>query len=196
MASPTGGPGRFPPRAGDGAPAPRRIGCARVLSVLLLAAMTGSCGYRLQGDRGSRYSAAGVGVDLRPFANASVVPDAGAFLAGKLREELRRGGFRGSFDGRGAEYLIEGEVRDVGEAVLSHGGDRFALEHRLTLVVDIRVVEVARGQVLWKEEGLVESASYFAASDPQYTEANRRVAFEEVCRRMARRIGQSLQVLL
>lgn len=190
---PTPSPGGFPGRFSR--PAAHRAG-ARVLLALLLAGLTGSCGYRLHGDPGSRHSASGVAVDLRPFANASMVPDAGAFLAAKLREEMRRGGFRGSFDPRGAEYLIEGEVRDVGEAVFSHGGERFALEHRLTLVVDIRVVEMARGRVLWKGEGLAESASYFAGSDFQYTEANRRVAFEEVCRRMARRIGQSLQVLL
>lgn len=163
---------------------------------MALAALLASCGYRLHGDPGSRYSAPGLRVDLRPFANASVVPDAGAFLAGKLREEMRRGGFRGSFDRRDAEYLIEGEVREVREDVSSLGADRFALEHRLTLQVDIRVVEVARGRLLWKGEGLSESASYFAGADFQYTEANRRVAFEEVCRRMAKRIGQTLQVLL
>lgn len=193
---------RTPPPSAQGGsrrsfpvPGGHRAG-ARVLLLLVAAALAGSCGYRLHGDPGSRYTAPGVGVDLRPFANASTVPDAGAFLAARLREEMRRGGFRGSFDARGAEFLIEGEVRDVGEAVFSHGGERFALEHRLTLVVDIRVVEMARGRVLWKEEGLAESASYFAGSDFQYTEANRRAAFEEVCRRMARRIGQSLQVLL
>lgn len=163
---------------------------------LAVTALPASCGYRLRGDPGSRYSAPDLGVDLRPFANASVVPDAGAFLAGALREEMRRGGFRGSFDRRDAEYLIEGEVREVREEVSSFGADRFALEHRLTLRVDIRVVEAVRGRLLWKGEGLLESASYFAGVDFQYTEANRRAAFEEVCRRMAKRIGQSLQVLL
>lgn len=181
----------------EGAAGPRgfRAG-GTVLLPLILAALLASCGYRLKGDPGSRYADPGVRVDVRPFGNASTVPDAGAELAGRVREEMRRGGFRGTFERRDADYLVEGQVRDVREEVSSHGADRFALEHRLTLVIDIRVVETVRGRLLWREEGLVESASYFAGADYQYTEANRRAAFEEVCRRMARRIGQSLRVLL
>ena len=166
------------------------------LYLFLLFLLPSSCGYRLQGDPASRFSSSEVRVDLRPFANASLFPDAGAFLAGRLREEMRRGGFRGNFDRGNADFLVEGTIRDAREDISSHGADRFSLEHRLTLLVDIRVVEVVRGRVLWKEEGLSESASYFSGTDFQYTEANRRMAFEEVCRRMARRIGQTLQVLL
>lgn len=162
-----------------------------VLFLLVLS----SCGYRLQGDPGSRFLSPHVRVDLRPFANASLFPDAGAYLAGRLREEMRRGGFRGLFDARNADFLVEGSIRDVREEVFSHGADQFALEHRLTLQVDIRVVELVRGRLLWKESGLSETASYFAGTDFQYTEANRRMAFEEASRRMARRIGQTLRVL-
>lgn len=166
------------------------------LFLFLLVVLPSSCGYRLQGDPDSRFSSPEVRVDLRPFANKSLVPDAGAYLAGRLREEMRRGGFRGFFDRHNADFIVEGRVLDVREDVSSHGADRFSLEHRLTLLVDIRVVEVVRGRVLWKEEGLSESASYFSGPDFQYTEANRRMAFEEVCRRMARRIGQTLRVIL
>lgn len=181
---------------------PRMSGKGRLPArFLLLFAMVplllvpSSCGYRLQGDTGSRYFSPEVRVDLRPFANDSLVPDAGAHLAGRLREEMRRGGFRGMFDNRNADFLVQGSIRDVREDVYTHGADRFALEHRLTLQVDIRVVELFTGRLLWKEEGLSESASYYAGTDFQYTEANRRVAFEEVSRRMARRIGQTLRVL-
>lgn len=154
-----------------------------------------SCGYRLQGDPGSRFFSPDLRVDLRPFANASLVPDADVHLAGRLREEMRRGGFRGVFDTHNADFLVEGRIRDVREDLLSQGADRFALEFRLTLQVDIRVVELVRGRLLWKEDGLSETVSYFAGTDFQFTEANRRLAFEEASRRMARRIGQTLQVL-
>jgi hypothetical protein len=137
-----------------------------------------------------------VRVDLRPFANESLVPDAGAYLASRLREEMRRNGFRGRFDRSMADYFIEGTVREIHEDVSSHGVDEFALEHRMTIFVDIRVVEVTRGQLLWKEARISETASYFAGSDFQYTESNRRMAFEEVCRRLARKIGQTLKVIL
>lgn len=164
-------------------------------ALVLLPLGLASCGYRLQADPASRFFSPDVRVDLRPFANASIFPDAGAYFVGRLRAEMRRGGFRGRFDSRNADFLVEGSVRDVREEVFSHGIDRFALEHRLTLQVDIRVIELVRGRLLWKAAGLSESASYFAGTDFQYTEANRRKAFEEASRRMARRIGQTLRVL-
>ena len=120
----------------------------------------------------------------------------GAVVATRLREELRRSGFRGSFGDVGANYLIEGKVREVRSDVFSHGADRFSLENRLTLVVDIRVIEVVRGGVLWKESGLTETASFFSGQDAQYSEANRRAAFEEIARRMAVRLSQTFRVLL
>ncbi len=155
-----------------------------------------ACGYRLKAEPGSRFADPALRLDLPPFANASVVPDAGAFLAGRLREELRRIGFRGAFEQAGADYLVEGKVREIREEVSSHGADGYALEHRLSVVVDIRVQEITRGRVIWKEEGMGESASYFAGADFQYTESNRRAAIEECCRRMARRIGQTIRVLM
>lgn len=165
-------------------------------ALFLLVLLLGSCGYRFQADPGSRFADPSVRMDLRPVANASVVPDAGALLAGKLREELRNTGFRGSYERINADYVIEGVVKEIREEVVSHGTDRFALEHRLTLVVNVRVADAVRGRLYWKEEGLAESASYFAGADFQYTESNRRAAIEEVCRRMARRICQTVRVLL
>lgn len=162
----------------------------------LLALFLGSCGYRLQADPGSRFTDPSIRMDLRPLANASFVPDAGAVLAGKLREEFRNSGFRGSYERVGAEFVIEGLVKEIREDVVSHGTDGFALEHRLTLVVDVRVTDAVRGRVFWKEQGLSESASYFAGADFQYTESNRRAAIGEVCRRMARRICQTVRVVL
>jgi hypothetical protein len=164
--------------------------------LLLLVVFLPACGYTLKGSPGSRLTDPGIRVDLRPFTNESFVPDAGAFLASKLREEMQRNGFRGRYERSMADYLIEGTVREIREDVSSHGKEKFALEYRMTIVVDIRVVEVKGGRLLWKEEGLSDAASYFAGPDFQYTESNRRMAFEEVCRRISRKIGQTLKVIL
>ena len=164
--------------------------------LLFLAVFLPACGYSLQGSPDSRFTDPGIRVDLRPFLNESFVPDAGAFLASKLREEMQRNGFRGTYERSMADYLIEGTVREIREDVSSHGTDQFALEYRMTIIVDIRVVEVKGGRLLWKEDGLSDAASYFAGPDFQYTESNRRMAFEEVCRRIGRKIGQTLKVIL
>ena len=167
----------------------------RILIALALLSAIAACGNRLESGT-ARFTDPSVRMDVSPFANRSTTPDAGAFVAARLREELRRNGFQGSFGNLGANYLIEGKVREVRSDIFSHGADRFSLENRLTLVVDIRVVEVVRGGVLWKESGLSETASFFSGADSQYTEANRRAAFEEVARRIAVRLSQTLRVLL
>ena len=155
-----------------------------------------ACGYRLQGKAGSRFSDPGIRVDLRPFANESLVPDGGAYLTARLRDEMRVIGFRGSFKRSQADYLVEGTMREIHEEVFSHGKNEYALEYRMTVSVDIRVVEIKQGRLLWKEDGLTDAASFYSGSDFQYTESNRRMAFEEICRRLARRIGQTLRETL
>jgi hypothetical protein len=172
----------------------RRVACPLLAALALLSTVQG-CGYRLQ-SAGERFVDPSIRIDVSPFANRSSTPDAGAWVASRLREELRRSGFRGSFGDTGANYLIEGTVREIREELFSHGADRFAVENRLTLVVDIRLVEVVRGGVLWKESGLLETTSFFSGKDAQYTEANRRAAFEEAARRMAVRLSQTLRVIL
>jgi hypothetical protein len=167
----------------------------RILVALALLSAVAGCGYRLESGT-VRFTDPSVRMDVSPFANRSTTPDAGAVIAAAFREELRRSGFRGTFGKTGANYLIEGTVREVRSDILSQAPDRFALENRLTLVVDIRVVEVVRGGVLWKESGLSETASYYSGTDAQYIEANRRAAFEQVVRRMAVRLSQTLRVLL
>lgn len=176
-----------------GAASRARLAAPALVGLALLAA---GCGYRLAGSPDGRFSSPSLAVDLRPFGNETRVPDAGAFLAARLREEMRRGGFRGAFRRAGADYLIEGTVREFTERVASKGTDEFGLEYRLTLLAGIRVVEVTRGKVLWKQEDLSETVSYFAGQDPQYTESNRRAAVEQLCRRMAARIGDALRLIL
>jgi hypothetical protein len=172
----------------------RRIAHRIFIALALLSAVSG-CGYRLESGT-ARFTDSSVRMNVPPFANRSTTPDAGALIAMRFREEIRRSGFQGSFGNISPNYLIEGTVRDVRSEIYSHGADRFSLENRLTLVIDIRVVEVLRGGVLWKESGLSETASYYSGTDAQYTEANRRAAFEEVVRRMAVRLSQTLRVLL
>ena len=167
----------------------------RALIALALLSAVAGCGYRLESGS-ARFTDPSLRMDVSPFANRSTTPDAGAVLAAGFREELRRSGFRGTFGNVGANYLVEGTVRDIRSDIFSHGTDRFSIENRLTLVVDVRVVEVVRGGVLWKESGLTETASFYSGADAQYTEANRRAAFEEVARRMAVRMSQILRVLL
>lgn len=168
---------------------------ARIFSVLLVI-LAPACGYRLQGRTGSNFTDPGIRVDLRPFANDSIIPDAGAYIASRLREEMRRNGFRGKFERSQADFVVEGTVSAIKEEVFSQGKDGYALEYRMTVSVGIRVVEVTRGTLLWKEDGLRDSASFYAGTDFQYTESNRRIAFQAVAQRLARRMGYTLREVM
>jgi len=172
------------------------IVAAALLAAVAAAAVSG-CGYRLRTEANSRFSDATVRMDLSPFGNASTIPDAGSYVAARLREELRRGGYRGGFDRTGADFLVEGKVQETRESVVSHAVEsRFGLEYRLVVLLDIRVVEVAKGKVLWTETGIAEVAPFYSGPDPQYTEANRRAAFEDAVRRLAIRLAQTIRVIL
>jgi hypothetical protein len=58
------------------------------------------------------------------------------------------------------------------------------------------VVDTRQGTVLWKDEELAETVSYYAGSDAQYTASNRRAAFEEAVRRMVLRMAQTIRLIL
>ncbi len=173
----------------------------RFATALLLAATVATgvpgCGYRLQPPGNSRFSDAAAKMDVPPFSNASTFPDAGPFVAARLREELRRGGYRGNFSRSGADFLVEGKVLETREFVVSRSvNSQYGLEYRLTVVLEIRVVEVAKGRVLWKEAGISETAPFYSGPDPQYTEANRRAAFEDAVRRLSIRLAQTIRVVV
>jgi hypothetical protein len=146
--------------------------------------------------RGGRFGDPSARIDLAPFENRSADEGAGALLAGYLREELRRDGLAGRYTPPPADISIEGMVREVREEITGHDDASYGQEYRLALRVDVRVVETSRGRVLWKEEGLVESAPYFASGEYSLTRANRRRALEEACHRLARRMSRTLRTVL
>lgn len=170
--------------------------CFKLALVPAMALLLAGCGYQLQTAHQARFTDPGIRISLEPFQNLSFDSDAGALMATRLREELRRNGFRGTFERAGADFLVEGKVRGVREDVVTHGAEGFSLEHALTLMVDIRVVEVSKARVLLKDESVSESATYFAGRDFQYTESNRRMALEDACRRLAGRLGKTLRMVL
>ena len=164
--------------------------------VIVLAALAAvSCGYRLLPEGSGRFSDPTVRVELSPFKNDTTEIDAGAFLASNLRKELRKRGFAGSFDRTEADFLITGRVRQSRDDMLSQSG-RFALENQFTLIVEISVVNMQNGKVLWKETTMRERVSYYSGPDPEYTASNRRAAFEEASRRLVLRMAQTIRLIL
>lgn len=168
----------------------------RLLFPIFLVFAAVSCGYSLQPTGDGRFSDSTALIDLSPFMNDTTESDAGPYIASKLREGLRQRGFNGQFGRIGADFLVSGKVLESRDEVLSHIAVRFALENRLTLVVGIRVIDTHNGKVLWKEDDLRESVSYYSGPDPEYTASNRRAAFEEAVRRIVLRMAQTIRLIL
>jgi hypothetical protein len=163
---------------------------------LLLLFGVAACGYRLQAEGKGRFPDPSLVIELAPFTNDSQEPDAGSYVAARLREELRRRGFEGKFGRVGADFQVTGKVGEFRDEVFSHTLTRFQLENRFTLQVSVRVVDTRQGTVLWKDEELAETVSYYAGSDAQYTASNRRAAFEEAVRRMVLRMAQTIRLIV
>jgi len=168
----------------------------RLLFPLFLVLAAASCGYSLQPEGAGRFPDPTVRIDLSPFMNDTPEADAGSYIASKLREELRQRGFEGSFGRTEADFQISGRLRESRDEVLSHTAVRFALENRLTLTVKISVVDMRDGSILWNDESLRESISYYSGLDPEYTASNRRAAFEEAVRRIVLRMAQTIRLIL
>jgi len=168
----------------------------RLFFLIFLVFAAASCGYSLKPEGSGRFMDPTVRIDLSPFRNDTMESDAGSYVASKLREELRQRGFEGAFERTDADFVISGKVRETRDEVLSHAAVRFALENRLTLIVGISVVNTRDGNVIWKEEGLRESISYYAGQDPEYTASNRRAALEEAVRRIVLRMAQTIRLVL
>ncbi|MCL1926122.1 MAG: DUF4136 domain-containing protein [Syntrophorhabdaceae bacterium] len=168
----------------------------RLLFTALLVFAAMSCGYSLQPEGSGRFPDPTVRIDLSSFMNDTPETDAGSYIASKLRNELRQRGFGGSFGRIEADFMISGRVRESRDDVLSYAAVRFALENRLTLTVGINVIDIRTGSVLWKDDALRESVSYYSGSDPEYTAANRRAAFEEAVHRITLRMAQTIRLIL
>ena len=168
----------------------------RLLFLVFVVLAAASCGYSLQMEGSRRFSDPAVRIDLSPFVNDTPESDAGSYAASKLREELRRRGFEGSFQRMEADFLISGKVLEIREEVLSYTAVRFALENRFTLTLGVRVIDTRNGNVLWKDDTMRENISYFSGPDPEYTASNRRAAFEEAVRRIVLRMAQTIRLIL
>jgi hypothetical protein len=88
-----------------------------------------------------------------------------------------------------ADTVLEGTISSIHYEALSYGGDERAQERRVTLSIDLKLIQRATGKSLWNASSL----SYFNAytviqSDPAATEFNKRRALARVADNLAEKI--------
>jgi len=122
-------------------------------------------------------------VYVAPFSNRTGDAEAGAIVAGALREELAR---RGSGGGADAPARLEGVV------LHSTFGQYTPDASTYNLVLDVQVKLVVRGQLVGEQQAHRQQ-TYLGEVDALASEARRRVALRQAARDMARDVVERFE---
>ncbi len=152
-------------------------------AVLALALAAAGCGYSVAAGAG-RLPAGAEKVYVATFANRTTDAEAGALVAGALRDELAR---RGSSGGPGSAARIEGTVTQVAWIPTTPDGGTW----RLTLEVQARLV--VEGKVA-SEQAVRREQDYLSEVDALATEGRRRLAVRQASAAAAREIVERFEV--
>jgi hypothetical protein len=151
--------------------------------VLALALVAAGCGYSVAAGAG-RLPAGAERVYVATFANRTTDAEAGALVAGALRDELAR---RGSSGGSGSAARIEGTVTQVAWIPTTPDGGTW----RLTLEVQARLL--VEGKVA-SEQAVRREQDYLSEVDALATEGRRRLAVRQASVAAAREIVERFEV--
>ncbi len=159
---------------------PRPNGFPAVSALILLWLVSG-CGYRFVGTGDLPPGVTSVGIQA--FQNRTTVVGVENTVTNDLVFEFTRAGRLPVVAPEDASVVMTGTIRTFRESSLSRTGTNTARERRATLSVEF-VASRSDGEVLWQRV-LSDSETYVVLPDNFGTQANRRVALEEVTRRLA-----------
>lgn len=162
---------------------------ALCLHVTLLLAV--ACGYHVV--RYGDLPGAARSVSVRTLQNDSTEPGVELLVSEALRREvLRRGGLRLVADPDDADIVIGGRVRPIQTTSKSFSSVILALEHTLTLSVDLEV-ERRGGEVIdLSRAPLRETEIYLASADVEVGRKNRQEALRRLSGLIAGRVHDAL----
>ncbi len=163
----------------------------RLLASLLIAATLCGCGYRLvryQGALGDARTLALSGLENRTLEPgvAGLVTDALA------REFLRRGALRLVDDPASADLVLRGAVERLDTRSQSFSSVRLALEHQLTLGLDLELRRRDGQAIALDGRALTETELYLASADVEAERKNREEALRRLAALLAERAHDAL----
>jgi outer membrane lipopolysaccharide assembly protein LptE/RlpB len=112
-------------------------------------------------------------------------------LTNDLIYEFTRSGKATVTDREGADAVLSGVIQSVREDTVSRKGEQTALERRVTISVDLRLVDPG-GEVLWAVKGLSANETYDVESDKLATEDNKQAALDTLSTRFAEKAFSSM----
>jgi hypothetical protein len=170
---------RVAPRSG----AKSKGGCTAALVALAAFAPLVGCGYAFTSGA-SRLPPGAERVHVPPFDNHTADADAGALVAGAVRDELGR---RGALGGPGSGARLDGEVLEIAFGAADPTGATYVV----SLVVRARLV-IGDGPA-GPEQRVRREETYLAGADQLESEGRRRLALRRLAVELARDLVDRLE---
>ena len=142
-----------------------------LLGLPLLAALAGlGCGYRLAGSARSLPEGAAT-IAIPSFRNQTSRPEAEQFVTYAVRDEfVRRSRLRLVEAAADADLLLEGTITAFQSTPLSYSDAGAANLYEVRLTLDVRLVDMRDGEVVFQGSGISFRESYDTDSDSFFSQ--------------------------
>lgn len=141
------------------------------IALLLLAALLNwSCGYHLAG-RGKNLPPGATTISIPTFKNQTSRPQAEQFATFAVREEfIRRSRLRLVESPADADLLLEGTITSFRTTPLSYSEAGAANLYEVRLTLDVRLVDLRGGELVYQGNGLSFQETYDTDNDDFFSQ--------------------------
>jgi hypothetical protein len=147
-----------------------RGGSLTLAPLVLLAALSSSCGYSLAG-RGSFLPAYVKTIGVPTFTNRTTVFNIETLLTQKVRAEfIGRGKYTVLPQGTDVDALLVGEVTSIAITPASFAPNQLASRYTITMTARIELRDQRQNAVLWENPGLIFRQDYDATAGRSNTD--------------------------
>ncbi len=163
-----------------------RTAVALLISLLVLS----GCGYHLTGKAGNMPG--GVeGLYIPVFTNVTLKPDIESSVTAAFVNEF----LTTVSIAEDAHFVMEGTIKSYDTAPISFSMSDVAQEYRLTVVMDLRIMKRATGEVVWQASGVADSEDFTVnTASPSDTREREAAALLKLARDTARLVKERMLV--
>lgn len=168
------------------------------ISILSTACLLVGCGYSV------RATGEPLGVEIESIAIPLVETTSSqagfeADFSRIIREEFISHSKVPLLPAESAQVILTGRIYDIRTKPIAYDSRELTVEgnpttsevtssRRMRVKADFRLTERVTGKTLWHEKAIEEQARFLVVTDPLENRYNKRVALEEIARRLAKRV--------
>jgi outer membrane lipopolysaccharide assembly protein LptE/RlpB len=156
--------------------------------IALCIVVVNACGYRFAGQGGFPKGVERIFIEV--FENRTsktgierVVTNQVVFEFTRQREKSL------ASDAENADAVLKGVIRNIRTQTISRVGTEVASEREVIMTVDLKLVEQAKGEVIWAAKGITDRQAYNVDENSKLaTGENENIAISRLSERMSERI--------